>query len=67
MSEDWADAFMRKMRCEKVTFKTLGEEMGYTKEYAWMILHGKRKPKDIRHRMETAFEAVLAKRDGGAE
>lgn len=67
MSEKWTGNLVGKMHNEKVTLQNIAEEMGVTKAYVSMILNGSRRPKDIKHRMETAFENVVEKRKEGKE
>lgn len=62
MNEKWTGVLIGKMHNERVTFVDLADEMGVTKAYVSMILHGARKPKGIEQRMKDAFESILAKR-----
>ena len=62
MNEKWTGVLIGKMHNERVSFVDLADEMGVTKAYVSMILHGARKPKGIEQRMKDAFESILAKR-----
>ena len=62
MPEKWTGKLIGKMHNERVTYDELAAEMGVTKSYISMILHGARKPDGIRERMEGALSAIIAKR-----
>lgn len=62
MSEKWTGQLIGKMHNERVTYEDIAAEMGVTKSYVSMILNGKRKPKGIRDRMESAFATVAERR-----
>ena len=64
MVEKWTGRLIGRMHNERVTYDELAEAMGVTKSYVSMILNGARKPEGIRDRMESAFNAVIAKRKG---
>lgn len=63
MVEKWTGRLVGRMHNERVTNDELAAEMGVTKSYVSMILHGTRKPAGIKERMEAAFNAVLQKRE----
>lgn len=62
MLEKWTGRLVGKMHNERITYDELAEELGVTKAYVSMILNGKRKPPDIRNRMENAVDSIIAKR-----
>ena len=62
MPEKWTGRLVGRMHNERVTYDELAAEIGIGKAYLSMILNGKRKPPQIRERVEAAFEAVLEKR-----
>lgn len=64
MNEKWTGMLVGKMHNEKVTYQELADELGVSKAYVSMILNCSRKPKDIKARMEKAFETVVAKKKG---
>ncbi len=63
MVEKWTGRLVGRMHNERVTYDELAAEMGVGKAYVSMILNGKRKPGGIKERMESAFAAVMAKRE----
>lgn len=63
MNEKWTGNLIGKMHNEGVTYQDIANEMSVTKSYISMILNGSRKPKDIKKRMEDAFESVVEKRN----
>jgi predicted transcriptional regulator len=65
MPEKWTGRLVGRMHNEMVSQDDMAEELGVTKAYVSMILHGRRKPDGIRERMETAFESVISKRKDG--
>lgn len=65
MPEKWTGDLIGKMHNSKVTYDDLAAELGVTKTYISMILNGKRKPPDIRKRMEEAFSAVVQRKKEG--
>ena len=67
MNEKWTGNLVGRMHNEKVSLQAMADEMGVTKSYVSMILNGLRKPKDIKHRMETAFSAIVEKRNNETE
>ena len=62
MNEKWTGILVGKMHNERVTYQDMADEMSVTKSYISMILHGSRKPKGIKQRMEDAFASILEKR-----
>lgn len=62
MLEKWTGNLIGKMHNERITYDDLAEEMGVTRAYVSMVLNGARKPKGIKERMESAFNAVLARK-----
>jgi transcriptional regulator with XRE-family HTH domain len=66
MREAWTGRLVGRMHNYEVTCGQLAAEMGVTKAYISQILSGKRKPPNARVRLETALNAVIEKRKGGA-
>ena len=62
MVEKWTGRLVGRMHNERVTYDELAAELGVTKSYVSMILHGTRKPAGIKERMEEALNAVIEKR-----
>lgn len=62
MVEKWTGRLIGRMHNERVTYDELAEELGVTKSYVSMILHGTRKPAGIKERMEAAFDAILQRK-----
>lgn len=62
MLEKWTGNLIGKMHNERITYDDLAEEMGVTRAYVSMVLNGARKPKGIKERMESAFNAVLERK-----
>lgn len=65
MPEAWTGKLIGKMHNNGVTYDDIAAEMGVCKGYISMILNGKRRPPNIRVRMEDAFNSVMAKREAG--
>jgi len=65
VNEKWTGNLIGKMHNEKVTYQELADELGVSKAYISMILNSSRKPKDIKNRMEKAFEIIVDKKKGG--
>lgn len=57
--EQWIAEAVGKMHINKITQTQLAEEMGVTNDYVWMILNGKKAPKGIRERVESAIDKVI--------
>lgn len=64
MPEAWTGNLIGKMHNKGITYDDLAEEMGVTKSYISMILNGKRKPPDIRARMDAAVSNIIQRRSG---
>lgn len=62
MPEKWTGRLIGKMHNECITYDDLAKELGISKEYAGMILNGRRKPDGIRKRMEEAVDAIIKRR-----
>lgn len=65
MPEKWTGRLIGKMHNECITYDDLAKELGISKEYAGMILNGRRKPDGIRKRMEEAVDAIIKRRSSG--
>ena len=64
MPEAWTGNLIGKMHNKGITYDDLAAEMGVGKAYISMILNGKRKPPEIRKRMETALEMAIRRKSG---
>ena len=64
MPEKWTGKLIGKMHNAGVTYQELANEMGVTKPYVSMLLNSKRSPAGVQERMESAFRALLQKRNG---
>lgn len=64
MPEAWTGNLIGKMHNKGITYDELAAEMGVGKAYISMILNGKRKPPEIRKRMETALEMAILRKNG---
>lgn len=64
--EVWTGELIAKMHISGVTRQDLADELQCTKAYVTMILNGFRNPDNAKERLNSAFEAVLQKREGKA-
>ena len=64
MPEKWTGRIVGRMHTESISTDDLSKEMGISKAYISMILHGTRKPEGIRQRMEAALEKIIQSRNG---
>lgn len=62
MPDPWTGNLIGRMHNERVTAADLAAELGCTKAYISMIFHGARAPEGAQERLESAFEAILARR-----
>lgn len=62
MPETWTGNLIGKMHNKGITYDDLAAELGVTKSYVSMILNGKRKPPEIRRRMETAVSNIIQRK-----
>ena len=62
MVEKWTGRLIGKMHNNGVSTTDLAAELGVTKAYVSMILNGARKPPDAKSRLETAVDAIIARR-----
>lgn len=62
MVEKWTGRLIGKMHNNSVTMADLATELGVTKAYISMILNGARKPPGAKERLESAVDAIIAKR-----
>ena len=65
MPEKWTGNLVGKMHNNQITNEDLARELGVTAAYVSMILNGKRKPPEIKNRMEDALKAIIEKRKQG--
>lgn len=67
MPEKWTGELIGKMHNNRVTYDDVAAEMDVTKSYISMILNGSRKPEGAQQRMESAVDAIIARRNKHAE
>ena len=60
--EHWIAEVVGKMHINKITQSQLAKKMGVTNDYIWMILNGKKSPKDAESRINSAIDSILADR-----
>lgn len=60
--EQWIADVVGKMHINKITQSQLAEKMGVTNDYIWMILNGKKSPKNAENRINSAIDQILAER-----
>lgn len=66
MPEAWTGNLIGRMHNNGITYDELAAELGVGKAYISMILNGRRKPADIRKRMEDAVNIIVQRRVEGA-
>ena len=64
MLDKWTGDLVGKMHVYEVTQKELAAELGFTNAYVSMVLRGHNTPNGIADRMNTALEAIIARKDG---
>lgn len=52
-----------RMHNNEVTLEQLAERLGWTKSYCSLILNSKRKPRDIRKKMEAAVSELIKEKE----
>ena len=62
MAEEWTGRIVGMLHTHRVTQGELATEMGVTAQYVSMVLNGKKNPKGIGDRMETAIQAIVERR-----
>ena len=63
MAEEWTGRIVGMLHTHRVKQAELAEEMGVTAQYVSMVLNGKKSPKGIDERMETAIQAIVDRRN----
>lgn len=63
MPEKWTGALVGKMHNNGIKQVELAEKMHYTNAYVGMILRGERKPPNIRKKMESAVNELIAEKN----
>lgn len=63
MAEEWTGRIVGMLHTHRVKQAELAEEMGLTAQYVSMVLNGKKSPKGIDERMETAIQAIVDRRN----
>ena len=62
MVEKWTGKLIGKMHNNRVSLTDVAQELGVTKAYVSMILNGTRKPPEAQRRLETAVDAIIARK-----
>ena len=62
MIEKWTGALIGKMHNNGIKQVELAEKLGLTNAYVGMILRGERKPPDMRQKMESALDELIAEK-----
>lgn len=62
MAEEWTGRIVGLLHTHRITQAELAIEMGVTSQYVSMVLNGKKSPKGISERMETAIRAIADRR-----
>ena len=62
MPEKWTGDLIGKMHNERVTAADIAAELGCTKAFISMILHGSRAPDGAQEKLEGAFQRILERR-----
>ena len=62
MFEKWTGRLIGKMHNNDISITDLASELGVTKAYVSMILNGARKPREAKNKLETAVDAIIARR-----
>lgn len=62
MIEKWTGILIGKMHNNGIKQNELAAELGVSNAYVGMILRGERKPPNIRARMESALEKLIAQK-----
>ena len=60
--EQWIVEAVGKMHVNKITQLQLAEKLGVTKDYIWMILNGKKTPKNAESRIMEALDEIIVER-----
>lgn len=64
MEKEWTGHIVGLLHTHRITQATLAAELGLTAQYVSMVLNGKKTPKGIDERMETAIRAIVERRNG---
>ena len=62
MKSKWTGDAVGKMHIYGITYEELGKELGIKKPYVCMILNETRTPANAREKVETALNAIIARR-----
>lgn len=62
MIEKWTGMLIGKMHNNGIKQVELADKLGLTNAYVGMILRGERKPPNIRKRMESALDELIAEK-----
>lgn len=63
MSKEWTGRIVGLLHTHRITQTLLAKEMGITAQYVSMVLNGKKSPKGIEERMESAIQAIVDRRN----
>lgn len=60
--EQWIADVIGKMHINKITQTQLANKLGVTNDYVWMILNGKKNPKNAEGRIKAALDELIAEK-----
>ena len=60
--EQWIAEVVGNMHLNIITQTQLAEQLGVTNDYIWMILNGKKSPKDAEQRIKDAIDKLIAEK-----
>lgn len=63
MAEEWTGQIVGLLHTRRITQAELATELGVTEQYVSMVLNGKKNPKGIQKRMESAIQAIVDRRN----
>lgn len=61
--EQWIANAVGKMHVNKVSQTDIAKKMGVTNDYIWMILNGKKSPKNAEARIKSAIAEIIRERE----
>lgn len=60
MPKEWTGNLVGLMHVHKISFQTLAEHLGLSKQYVSMVLNGKRNPPDAEARFRQAVDELCS-------
>lgn len=64
MPKAWTGRLVGKMHVHEISGEDLAAELGFSKQYVSMVLHGHRNPPGAREKFEAALDAVIKRKEG---